>query len=40
LVMLPAMPPPLSTLLAAAALVALTASFLMDTVWLWRRRTA
>ncbi len=36
LVMLPAIEPPLSTVLAAAALVALTWSFLIDTVWLWR----
>ena len=37
LVMLPAIQPPLSTLLAAAALAALSYSFLIDTVWLWRR---
>ena len=37
LVMLPAIQPPLSTLLAAAALAALSCSFSIDTVWLWRR---
>ena len=37
LVMLPAIQPPLSTLLAAAALAALSYSFSIDTVWLWRR---
>jgi phosphatidylglycerophosphate synthase len=37
LVMLPAIQPPLSTRLAAAALAALSYSFLIDTVWLWRR---
>jgi phosphatidylglycerophosphate synthase len=37
LAMTPAIEPPLSTLLAAAALAALTYSFLVDTVWLWRR---
>ena len=36
LAMLPAIQPPLSTLLAAAALVILSYSFLVDTVWLWR----
>ena len=40
LVMLPAVQPPLSTLLAAAALATLAASFLIDTVWLWRRQAA
>jgi phosphatidylglycerophosphate synthase len=40
LVMLPAVPPPLSACLAAAALATLAASFLIDTVWLWRRRPA
>ena len=40
LVMLPAVQPPLSTLVAAAALATLAASFLIDTVWLWRRRAA
>ena len=35
LAMLPAIQPPLSLPLAAAALVALAASFLVDTVWLW-----
>ena len=35
LAMLPAIQPPLSLPLAAAALVALAASFLLDTVWLW-----
>jgi phosphatidylglycerophosphate synthase len=37
LVMLPAIEPPASTALAAAALAALSCSFLIDTVWLWRR---
>jgi phosphatidylglycerophosphate synthase len=37
LVMLPAVRPPVSTWLAAAALVLLSYSFLVDTVWLWRR---
>jgi hypothetical protein len=37
LVMLPAIEPPASTALAAAALTALSCSFLIDTVWLWRR---
>jgi len=40
LVMVPAVQPPLSTLVAAAALATLAASFLIDTVWLWRRRAA
>ena len=39
LVMLPSVQPPISTLLAAAALAALTGSFLIDTVWLWQQRT-
>jgi phosphatidylglycerophosphate synthase len=34
----PAVAPPLSTALAAVALVALAGSFLVDTVWLWRAR--
>ena len=38
LVMLPSVQPPISTLLAASALGALTGSFLIDTVWLWRHR--
>jgi len=37
LVMLPAIEPPISSALAAAALAALSYSFLIDTVWLWRR---
>jgi phosphatidylglycerophosphate synthase len=36
LAMLPAIQPPLSTLLAALALVTLSGSFLIDTLWLWR----
>jgi phosphatidylglycerophosphate synthase len=40
LVMLPSVQPPISTLLAASALGALTGSFLIDTVWLWRHRPA
>jgi phosphatidylglycerophosphate synthase len=40
LVMLPAVQPPLSGFLAAAALATLAASFLIDTVWLWRRQPA
>jgi phosphatidylglycerophosphate synthase len=36
IVMLPAIQPPVSTLLAAGALVALVYSFLVDTLWLWR----
>jgi len=35
MVMLPAIQPPLSTAIAAAALAALAYSFLVDTVWLW-----
>jgi phosphatidylglycerophosphate synthase len=38
LVMLPSVQPPISTLLAASALGALTGSFLIDTVWLWQHR--
>jgi phosphatidylglycerophosphate synthase len=37
LVMLPAIEPPLSAVLAGAALVMLSWSFLIDTVWLWRQ---
>jgi phosphatidylglycerophosphate synthase len=37
LVMLPAIEPPASAAIAAAALAALSYSFLIDTVWLWRR---
>jgi phosphatidylglycerophosphate synthase len=37
LAMVPSIQPPLSTLLAAAALVTLSYSFLVDTLWLWRR---
>jgi phosphatidylglycerophosphate synthase len=40
LVMLPAVQPPASTLVAVVALGALAASFLIDTVWLWRRQPA
>jgi len=36
LVLLPAIQPPLSTLMAALALVTLSGSFLVDTLWLWR----
>ena len=36
LAMVPAIQPPLSTVLAAAALVTLIYSFLVDTLWLWR----
>jgi phosphatidylglycerophosphate synthase len=36
LAMVPAIEPPASTLLAAAALIALGFSFLSDAVWLWR----
>ena len=36
-VILPAIQPPLSTLIAAAALLGLAYSFLVDTLWLWRR---
>jgi hypothetical protein len=38
LVMLPSVQPPISSLLAASALGALTGSFLIDTVWLWQHR--
>ena len=37
LAMAPAIQPPASALLAGAALAALSGSFLIDTVWLWRR---
>ena len=37
LAMLPAIDPPVSTLLAGSALVALGYSFLIDTMWLWRQ---
>ena len=37
IVMLPVVEPPLSAWLAGAALAALTYSFTVDTVWLWRR---
>lgn len=37
LVMAPAVTPPLSGLVAAVALVMLSYSFLVDTLWLWRR---
>jgi phosphatidylglycerophosphate synthase len=40
LVMLPAVQPPTSALIAAVALGALAASFLIDIVWLWRRQPA
>jgi len=36
LAMMPAILPPLSTVLAAVAFVTLTYSFLLDTLWLWR----
>ena len=39
LAMVPSIQPPLSTRLAAAALVTLSYSFLVDTLWLWRRAT-
>jgi phosphatidylglycerophosphate synthase len=39
LAMVPAIEPPVSTRLAAAALVVLGYSFLIDTVWLWRQAT-
>jgi phosphatidylglycerophosphate synthase len=38
IVMLPAVEPPISAWLAGAALAALTYSFLVDTLWLWRHR--
>jgi phosphatidylglycerophosphate synthase len=37
LVLLPTVTPPFSTAIAASALAALTGSFLVDTLWLWRR---
>jgi phosphatidylglycerophosphate synthase len=37
LVLLPTVTPPFSTAIAASALAALTCSFLVDTLWLWRR---
>jgi phosphatidylglycerophosphate synthase len=37
LVMLPVIEPPASTAIAGAALAALSCSFLIDTLWLWRR---
>jgi phosphatidylglycerophosphate synthase len=37
-VLLPAIEPPVSAWLAGAALAALTYSFLVDSVWLWRHR--
>lgn len=37
LVMLPAIEPPASTAIAGTALAALSCSFLIDTLWLWRR---
>jgi phosphatidylglycerophosphate synthase len=37
IVMLPTVPPRLSTLIAAAALAVLVWSFLVDITWLWRR---
>ena len=40
LVMTPTIQPPISSMLAAGALGALTCSFLIDTVSLWRRRPA
>ncbi len=40
LVMTPTIQPPISSMLAAGALGALTCSFLIDTVSLWRRRAA
>jgi phosphatidylglycerophosphate synthase len=39
LAMVPAIEPPASALLAAAALATLGYSFLIDTVWLWRHAT-
>lgn len=36
LVLVPAIPPPISAPLAAGALATLTYSFLVDTLWLWR----
>jgi len=40
LTILPAIAPPLSAAIAAASLAALTYSFLVDTLWLWRRVAA
>ena len=37
LAMVPSIEPPVSTRLAATALLALCSSFLFDTLWLWRR---
>jgi len=37
LALLPAVEPPLSALIAAAALASLAYSFIVDTLWLWRR---
>lgn len=37
LALLPAVAPPVSSLVAAASLAALCYSFLVDTIWLWRR---
>jgi hypothetical protein len=36
-VLVPTVTPPFSTAVAASALAALTCSFLVDTLWLWRR---
>ena len=38
LALLPAMQPPVSSVVAAVSLAALSYSFVVDTVWLWRRR--
>ena len=40
LAIVPAIAPPFSRLLAAGALLTLSYSFLVDTVWLWRSRPA
>ena len=37
LILFPAVAPPLTTAIAATALAMLTCSFLVDTLWLWRR---
>jgi phosphatidylglycerophosphate synthase len=37
LILFPAVAPPFSTAIAATALAILTCSFLVDTLWLWRR---
>jgi phosphatidylglycerophosphate synthase len=37
---LPAIAPPLSTILAAGGLLALTYSFAVDTLWLWRHASS